>query len=88
MVCSNGTIILNRQEVTLTATIDSYELIQKLLDNNGYYSDDPQVAVVGEYHSIIAGHKVWFILYRNELHRLSEYLSFQDAKVIRMFEED
>ena len=70
------------------ATIDSYKLIRRLLKNNGHYSDDPQVAVIGEYHSIIAGHKVWFILYRNELWRLGEYLAFQDAKIIKEFKED
>jgi len=66
------------------ATIDSWKLIEQLLKNNGYYSDDPQVAIIGEYENF-AGKIVWFILYHHETDRLEQYRVLPKFKIIKEF---
>jgi hypothetical protein len=54
------------------------------MKNNGYYSDDPQVAILGEYQDF-GGQMVWFILYHNETDRLEQYRVLPKFKVLREF---
>ena len=66
------------------ATIDSKKLADELLKNNGHYSDDPQVAILGEYENF-GGRMVFFILYHNEVDRLHEYRILPKFRIIREF---
>ena len=67
------------------ATIDSKKLIDQLLKNNGYYEDDPQVAIIGEYENMV-GKMTWFILYHHEVSRLPHYAVLPKFRIIKEFE--
>jgi hypothetical protein len=45
------------------ATIDSKEIIQKMVDNNGIYPGDPQVLAIYEYRSSLSGNAAWAVCY-------------------------
>lgn len=45
------------------ATIDSKEIIQKMVDNNGVYPGDPQVLAIYEYRNSFNGSAAWAVCY-------------------------
>jgi hypothetical protein len=48
------------------ATIDSKNLIDKIIANNGYYEDDPRVYKIVEYTNAY-GNTTWGVTWSNEL---------------------
>lgn len=45
------------------ATINSKEIIQQMVDNNGIYFGDPQVLAIYEYRSSLGNHTTWSVCY-------------------------
>lgn len=68
------------------ATIDSWGLIKELMNNRGYYMDDPRVHMIVEYTNAY-GNRTWGITYVTEpperrLRYLEESEYVRDPKVI------
>lgn len=47
------------------ATVDSKELIDKIIANDGYFEDDPRVFMIVEYINAY-GNKTWGVTWSNE----------------------
>lgn len=56
------------------ATIDSKTLIDTIIANDGYYEDDPRVAMIVEYTNVY-GNTAWGVVWSNEpIDRQERYL--------------
>jgi len=63
------------------STINSKEIIDEIIANHGYYSDDPRVYMIVEYTNAY-GNKTWGVTWINELpERRERYL--EETKYVR-----
>ena len=53
------------------ATIDSREMVDKIIANNGRYSTDPRVVKIVQYNNIFDGRLAYGLIYKGE--RLDRY---------------
>lgn len=57
--------IKRKQRKNNMATIDSKQIIDEIIKNNGYYEDDPQVYMIVEYTNAY-GNKTWGVTWSNQ----------------------
>jgi hypothetical protein len=48
------------------ATLTNPEIVQEIIDNNGYYHGDPLVVKVVAYRNMFNGGKAWGVIYEGE----------------------